>query len=47
MIAGEAAIAAIPFTRLSHMPYTLFARFFLAGEYAWMPGNRRWQYGRK
>jgi nitrate reductase gamma subunit len=42
MIVGEIAIMAIPFTKLGHMPFLLFARFFVGGEYAWKPGNRRW-----
>ncbi len=42
MMVGDLLIAAIPFTKLGHMPYLIFARFFMAGEYAWKPGNRRW-----
>ncbi len=42
MIVGEITIMAIPFTKLGHMPFLLFARFFVGGEYAWKPGNRRW-----
>jgi nitrate reductase gamma subunit len=42
MIVGEIAIMAVPFTKLGHMPFLLFARFFVRGEYALRPGNRRW-----
>jgi hypothetical protein len=42
MIIGEILIAAIPFTKLGHMPFFILNRFFTAGEYAWKPGNRRW-----
>ena len=43
MIVGEIAIMAVPFTRLGHMPFFIFSRFFIRGEYNWKPGNRRWQ----
>jgi nitrate reductase gamma subunit len=42
MLLGELLIAAIPFTKLGHMPFLILNRFFTAGEYAWKPGNRRW-----
>jgi nitrate reductase gamma subunit len=42
MMVGEIVIAAIPFTKLGHMPFLLFSRFFASGEYSWKPGNRRW-----
>ena len=42
MIVGEIVIAAIPFTKLGHMPFLLFSRFFMSAEYSWKPGNRRW-----
>jgi nitrate reductase gamma subunit len=42
MIVGEILIGAIPFTKLGHMPFLIFARFFMSSEYAWRPGNRRW-----
>jgi nitrate reductase gamma subunit len=42
MLIGEVVIAAIPFSKLGHMPFLIFSRFFLSGEYAWKPGNRRW-----
>ena len=42
MIVGEIVIAAIPFTKLGHMPFFIYARFFMSSEYAWRPGSRRW-----
>ena len=42
MIVGEIVIAAIPFTKLGHMPFLIYSRFFLSAEYSWKPGNRRW-----
>jgi nitrate reductase gamma subunit len=42
MFVGEVLIAAIPFTKLGHMPFLIFARFFAASERAWKPGNRGW-----
>jgi nitrate reductase gamma subunit len=42
MIIGEIVIMAVPFTKLGHMPFLLFSRFFVGGEYAWKPANRRW-----
>jgi len=42
MILGEILIGSIPFTKLGHMPFLILSRFFLSGEYAWRPGNRRW-----
>ena len=42
MIVGEIVIAAIPFTKLGHMPFLIFSRFFMSAEYSWKPGNRRW-----
>jgi nitrate reductase gamma subunit len=42
MFVGEILIGAIPFTKLGHMPFIIFSRFFAAWEYAWKPGNRRW-----
>ncbi len=43
MIVGEILIALIPFTKLGHMPFLIFARFFVSGEYSWRPGKRRWR----
>jgi len=42
IITGEIVIMAIPFTRLGHMPFFLFARFFISSEYTLGIGNRRW-----
>jgi nitrate reductase gamma subunit len=42
MIVGEIVIAVIPFTKLGHMPFLIYSRFFLSAEYSWKPGNRRW-----
>jgi nitrate reductase gamma subunit len=42
MIVGEILIAAIPLTKLGHMPFLIFARFFVSSEYAMGPGTRRW-----
>ncbi len=42
MIAGEIVIGAIPFTKLGHMPFLIFSRFFMSSESAWRPGKRRW-----
>ncbi|MBN2401869.1 MAG: hypothetical protein JXN64_05675 [Spirochaetes bacterium] len=42
IISGEIAIMAVPFTRLGHMPFLIFSRFFISGEYNWKPGNRTW-----
>ena len=42
MIVGEIVIAAIPFTKLGHMPFLIYSRFFMSAEYSWKPGNRRW-----
>ena len=41
-IAGEALIAAIPFTKLGHMPFLIFSRFFTASEYSLKTASRRW-----
>jgi hypothetical protein len=42
MLVGDVVIAAVPWTKLGHMPFLILARFFLAGERSWKPGNRRW-----
>jgi nitrate reductase gamma subunit len=42
IITGEIAIMAVPFTRLGHMPFFLFTRFFIGGEYNRKRGNRAW-----
>lgn len=41
-IAGEALIAAIPLTKLGHMPFLIFSRFFTASEYSLKTASRRW-----
>jgi nitrate reductase gamma subunit len=41
-IFGEALIAAIPFTKLGHMPFLIFSRFFTASEYSLKTASRRW-----
>jgi nitrate reductase gamma subunit len=41
-IVGEALIAAIPFTKLGHMPFLVFSRFFTASEYSLKTASRRW-----
>lgn len=41
-IVGEALIAAIPFTKLGHMPFLILARFFTASEYSLKTASRRW-----
>jgi nitrate reductase gamma subunit len=42
MLVGEALIAAIPFTKLGHMPFLIFSRFFTASEYSLKTAGRRW-----
>jgi nitrate reductase gamma subunit len=42
IITGEIAIMAVPFTRLGHMPFFIFSRFFISGEYNRKRGNRAW-----
>jgi len=42
MLTGEVLIAAIPFTKLAHMPFLVFSRFFLSAERSWRPADRRW-----
>jgi nitrate reductase gamma subunit len=42
MIIGEIVIMAIPFTKLGHMPFLVFARFFVGAEYGIGRGRRRW-----
>ena len=42
VISADALFAAIPFTKLGHMPFLLFARFFVSGEYALRPAARAW-----
>ncbi len=42
MLTGELLIALIPFTKLGHMPFLIFSRFFLSAERSWKPAARRW-----
>jgi len=42
MVTGELLIALIPFTKLGHMPFLIFSRFFLSAERSWRPAVRRW-----
>ena len=42
MIIGETAIIVAPFTSLAHMPFAIFSRFFIDGEYTFLSGSRRW-----
>ncbi len=42
IITGEIAIMAVPFTSLGHMPFLIFSRFFIGGEYNRKSGNRTW-----
>ncbi len=42
MLIGDLVIAAVPWTKLGHMPFLILSRFFLTGERAWKPGNRQW-----
>ncbi|MFZ4615095.1 MAG: hypothetical protein ACOYM2_02740 [Rectinemataceae bacterium] len=42
MLLGELLIAAIPFTKLGHMPFLLFSRLFMAGERSARHAGRRW-----
>ncbi len=39
MLVGDIVIAAIPYTKLGHMPFLILSRFFGGGEYAWKPGQ--------
>jgi nitrate reductase gamma subunit len=41
---GEVLIAAIPFTKLGHMPFLIFSRFFTASEYSLKTAGRRWSH---
>jgi len=45
IVAGDAVLLAIPFTKLGHMPFLLFSRFSASGEYAWKPARRAWGRG--
>ncbi len=39
---ADLLLAAVPFTKLGHMPFLLFSRFFVSGDYAWRAGRRAW-----
>ncbi len=41
-VVGEVLIAAIPFTKLGHMPFLIFSRVFTASEYSLKTASRRW-----
>jgi nitrate reductase gamma subunit len=42
---ADALFLLLPFTKLGHMPFLVFSRLFISGEYAWMPGRRAWGAG--
>ena len=42
MLTGELLIALIPFTKLGHMPFLIYSRFFLSSERSFRPAARRW-----
>jgi nitrate reductase gamma subunit len=42
---ADALFLLLPFTKLGHMPFLIFSRFFVTGEYAWIPGRRAWGTG--
>ncbi|MGO9411953.1 MAG: hypothetical protein ACLQCB_14545 [Spirochaetia bacterium] len=42
---ADALFLLLPFTKLGHMPFLIFSRFFVSGEYAWRPGRRAWGKG--
>jgi len=42
ILAGELMLMAIPYTKLSHMIYFFLQRFFIANEYSFGKGDRRW-----
>jgi len=39
---ADLLLLAVPFTKLGHMPFLIFSRFFVSGEYAWRQGRRAW-----
>ncbi|MEE8450744.1 MAG: hypothetical protein V3R99_02485 [Thermoguttaceae bacterium] len=41
-LAGDLMLIAIPFTKLGHMVFFFFARFFLGSEYSFGRGGREW-----
>jgi nitrate reductase gamma subunit len=42
---ADVLFLAIPFTKLGHMPFMIFSRFFVSGEYTWRPARRAWGRG--
>jgi nitrate reductase gamma subunit len=42
MLLGELLIAALPFTKLGHLPFLLYARLFMAGEGGARRAARGW-----
>jgi nitrate reductase gamma subunit len=42
MLAGEAMLIAIPFSKIGHMVFFFFVRILMGGEYGFRRGNRTW-----
>lgn len=42
ILAGQAMLIAIPFTKLGHMVFFFFVRILLGSEYSFWRGNRTW-----
>jgi hypothetical protein len=42
ILAGEVMLMAIPFTKLGHMLFFFFYRFFIGSEYSFVRGTRSW-----
>lgn len=42
MLAGEAMLIAIPFSKIGHMVFFFFVRMLMGGEYGLWRGNRTW-----
>jgi nitrate reductase gamma subunit len=42
LLAGEAMLIAIPFSKLGHMVFFFFIRIFLGSEFSFWRGNRNW-----
>ena len=42
MLAGEAMLIAIPFSKIGHMVFFFFVRILMGGEYGFWRGNRTW-----
>jgi nitrate reductase gamma subunit len=43
MLSGELLLVLLGTTKLGHMLFYFFARFFVGGEYSLLAGGRRWQ----